>query len=609
MDNGLGIDFGSMHRRPPLRAPHMKSNLSRRELELAAAAAIELQQRKVWRAYPDVWCRERINIEPSWKVHAAQALGLTIEEYERKHGGEMDDKIIEVLESVRDNPKTLVQSGHQIGKTLIAAAIALWFLDVYRPSRVITTSATWTDVETKLWGTIRSLYRKNGEWFGVKINETALKIADDHYALGLSPKEVESFQGHNAAHVLVEFDESSSIDQKFFDASDAEATRQLATGNPLLTEGPFYKYSKSSEWHTIKVSCYDHPNVKFKREIISGGPRASWVESRKKAWGAKGPLFLSRVLGEFPEESEDTLFSLTTLHACFDLWEKVKDLPQVEEGSRMLGLDVARMGGDKTVGYGGDWCIYNAQLVKRVRKVLDLAYTDHHSTRMKVAAIWRMNHYNAANIDAGGEGSGLCDELPRMGEAFSVNRILFGSNPADNDYFNARAEMYWQLSTAMKTGNYALEPDDELEEELSVTGSMRDYKEKMVSHKKQLVFWLPPKEEIKLRLLRSPDKADGLALENYKGRTGWFFESAWGNMADQEREALRDKAKIEFKLENAALGDAASATQSPSDPESATATKKAKRTLDRVCTGCASKVAEYTDIWRCNNCGLTGVLL
>jgi hypothetical protein len=75
------------------------------------------------------------------------------------------------------------------------------------------------------------------------------------------------------------------------------------------------------------------------------------------------------------------------------------------------------------------------------------------------------------NIDAGGEGSGLADELIGMG--YDVNRVLFGANAVSEDYYNARAEMFWNLSALMHAG-MAIEPNDELEEELSVIGGIAE---------------------------------------------------------------------------------------------------------------------------------------
>jgi len=449
---------------------------------------------KKWRLDPVLYCRERLGLD------------LTL-----------FDKQVQIVESVRDNRKTHVRSGHKVGKTVVAAGLALWFLDCFRPSRVITTSATWLDVQAKLWGAIRQLYRSNGRWFGMDANVTSIKISDEHYMLGLSPNEVESFQGHNAEYVLVIFDEASSLEQQFFDAADAQATRMLAIGNPLLTMGPFYKYAKDSEWHHIQISCWDHPNVKEDRIVIPGGPTREWVEGRKAKWGEHSPLYLTRVLGEFPEEAEDTLFPLSMIRQCFDRYRKVEELFRDRERPARFGLDVARAGGDHTIGYQKETVQSETLLIPRFRKVMDLAFTEHHGSRMKVANLHQHERFEALMVDSSGEGSGLADELFAMG--FPVTRVHFGATPGESDYFDCRAEMYWQLAKVMREGA-AIEPDDELEEELSATGSARSLKEKSVDGTRRAVYWLMPKADIKDKLGRSPDKADGLALANYVYRPG-----------------------------------------------------------------------------------------
>jgi len=494
-------------------APSIPVPRDRRVLQYGATLAFELKKREHWRRHPADWCRERVKIEPSWKVLSAAALGITVAALEKKWP-QIEDKQIQILESVRDNIKTHVRSGHQIGKTMTAACVILWFLDCFRPSRAITTSATWTDVEMKLWGAIRDLYIKNGSWLGKDIGRATLKLRDRWYALGLSPDRVEPFQGHNDKYVLVVFDEGSSIDQKFSDAADAEATRLLEIGNPLIARGPFFKHAKSSEYNHIHVSCLDHPNYILQKEVIPGGPRFEWVESRKTHWGETSPLYLSRVAGEFPEESSGTLFPLATINDCFARYKDVRNLPRDSEGKHQLGLDVARAGGDHTVGYDRDSVKVDTQLLLRAKKVIDLAKTEHHGTRMMVQSMSDQDKYDTINVDAGGEGSGISDELWSAG--YPVVRVMFGANPISPDYFNCRAEMYWMLSKAMKAG-LAIEPDPtgELEEELSVIGGMASLKEKSVNKIMRAVFWLPPKEEIASILGRSPDKADALCLATY----------------------------------------------------------------------------------------------
>ena len=131
------------------------------------------------------------------------------------------------------------------------------------------------------------------------------------------------------------------------------------------------------------------------------------------------------------------------------------------------------------------------------------------------AELQQANKYSALNVDSSGEGSGLADELAAMG--FPVNRVHFGANPGEPDYFDCRAEMFWQLAAAMREG-MAIEPSDELEEELSAIGATRSLKEKSVDGTRRAVYWLMPKDEVKKQLGRSPDKADALALANYRAR-------------------------------------------------------------------------------------------
>ena len=405
--------------------------------------------------------------------------------------------------------------------TLDAALIALWFLDCWWPSRVITTSASWPDVKMKLWGHIRDRYRTAGSWFGIDISTTDLKISDRHYATGLSCDRVEAAAGHNEKYVLVVIDEASSVSKEFIDAVEAEATRILEIGNPLMASGPFYQHARSNEYQHITISCYDHPNVKLGREVIAGGPTKEWCEDRLKNWGANSPLYLTRVLGEFPEDSSDTLFPINVIQNCFNLYRQLQGKPRAADGDNYMGLDIARQGGDETVGYQQDRVAFDKGTIPRAKKNLLLRRTDHHNTRMRVAELWEKDPLDCINIDAGGEGSGPADEIAHttVGNAdrpMRVNRINFGADPAQPDYFNTRSEMFWQLSQAMAAG-MAIEPDEKLEEELVVIGGLADHKEKMVNHVKRLVRFLLPKDEVKEKLGRSPDRADALALANYRG--------------------------------------------------------------------------------------------
>ena len=51
-------------------------------------------------------------------------------------------KQVEILEAVRDHPRTAVRSCHGAGKSFIAGQVILWFLYSFCPSIVLSTAPT-----------------------------------------------------------------------------------------------------------------------------------------------------------------------------------------------------------------------------------------------------------------------------------------------------------------------------------------------------------------------------------------------------------------------------------------------------------------------------------
>jgi hypothetical protein len=558
-------------------------------LKHVVECAAEFRRRMRWQKDHIAWCRERL--------HMPDIPGIGLPIWEKQD---------EVWRSVIEHRKTHCRSGHKTGKTLDAAIIALWFLDCWRPSRVVSTSASWPDVKMKLWGHIRDRYRSGGSWFGVPVSTTDLKITDRHYATGLSCDRPEAFAGHNEQFVLVIIDEASAVRQELWDAAEAEATKILEIGNPLLAEGPFYKHASSSEYNHIHISCWDHPNVKTGVEIIPGGPTLAWCQDRLENWGETDPLYRTRVLGEFPEESADSLFPMSLIQACFDRWKEVKDLEREQDAEHVRGLDVARAGGDRTEGYDKDRVKLGDLSIARYKKVLELRKTDHYRTRMRMAGIFAGDPCDITNVDAGGEGSGLADELANttvegFDKPMRVRRVHFGANATTSDYFNVRAEMYWQLSQAMKAGA-ALEPDEQLREELIVVGGMATYKEKQFEGVKKLVRFLRPKEEVKELLGRSCDKSDGLALANYKPG-GLGLLDFYAQEAKRVRQQGAEQQPLDQSLAAAQM-TAADDDRFAVKDKSGVAQKS--RPAGKVCPDCGRSVAQYEETFKCFSCGRTG---
>src|SRR3990172_12070386 len=118
------------------------------------------------------------------------------------------NKQIQILNSVRDNPRTAVRSCTTAGKTEIASSAALWFLNCFYPSTVITTAPTFRQVRSIIWKRIRAQHNRSRIALGGDPLETELKLDDDWFALGLSTKEPDRLQGYHNINFLVIIDEA-----------------------------------------------------------------------------------------------------------------------------------------------------------------------------------------------------------------------------------------------------------------------------------------------------------------------------------------------------------------------------------------------------------------
>jgi hypothetical protein len=110
----------------------------------------------------------------------------------------------------------------------------------------------------------------------------------------------------------------------------------------------------------------------------------------------------------------------------------------------------------------------------------------------------------AIRVDVIGLGAGLVDRLRELG--YSIEAFNSGHAARDNDTFlNKRAEFYWHLRDRLEAGllRGALFMDEELAEELTTM----EWQPTSAGKKK-----MEPKKDLKVRLGRSPDKADAVAM-------------------------------------------------------------------------------------------------
>lgn len=419
----------------------------------------------------------------------------------------------EILEAVRDHRRTAVRSGHGVGKSHVASLAACWWLDTHPPGTafVVSTAPTYAQVRAILWRYIRRMH-KAADLPG-RVNQTEWHIDDEIVAYGRKPADHDesAFQGIHARYVLVVLDEACGIPEQLWVAADALATgpdcRILAIGNPDNPASHFRKVcTPGSGWHTIGISAFDSPNLTGEpvpAEVAQALVSREWVEEKRREWGEENPLYRSKVLGEFSQDSEWQVVRTSDVAAC--RIDPESPHPAAELLPVELGVDVGG-GGDETV------------IRERRGRVAGRewrAHTDRPETiaPLIVRAV-EESGATAVKIDSIGVGFGVIGELRnRRLPGVQIIGVNVGEKASDpGKYANLRAELWWEVGRGLSErrgwdlstmANADATVAQLVEPQWDVDASGRIRVEK--------------KDEIRKRLGRSPDNADALLLAFYGG--------------------------------------------------------------------------------------------
>lgn len=405
----------------------------------------------------------------------------------------------------------------------------LWFLYTHPKAIVLSTAPTWRQVEKLIWKEIRSAYREAAIPLGgnllPKTPELHL-IHDEWYAAGLSTNEPDRFQGFHEEHILVIVDEAAGVNLEIFEAIEGILTssgaRLLLIGNPTAIGTPFYDAFTKPGYKTFHVSAYDTPNFtefgitpediandtwKGKTGDAVPYPRLitpQWVSDRYKSWGETSAPYQVRVMGNFPQQGEDTLIPLLWIELAMERWAEAEEGKPVQ-----LGVDVAAYGSDKTV-----------IAVRKGKKLTELQVYSQKNTRETAGLVQnaaREHGTRQVAVDEIGIGRGVVDSLEEYGyERVGVNVAERASNP--ERYHNLRAELWWGLREQLDPEKepIALPPDDELLSELASVRYKVDARG---------AIQIESKEEMRKRLGHSPDRADAVVLAYGKTEHEGFAES------------------------------------------------------------------------------------
>jgi hypothetical protein len=455
-------------------------------------------------------------------------------------GVELWDKQVEIVSALVKHKRVLVRSANAIGKSYIAACLALWFYETHDPGICILTAPTERQVcdvtfkeIRRLWGNRAGLYRKMPR----------IQSAPDHYVHGFTATDATAFQGIHCDNLLVVFEECVGVAPEFWEAAEGilvggQETLWLCICNPTDSASQAYIEEQSGRWHVISVSAFQHPNIALEIKgdppQIPGAIRLPQIEEALTKWcqvvndeqpgdiafrGLRyrpGPIAEARLLGRYPAQGSYSVFSEADLNSCLE------PRPYHPADGFHLGCDVARLGDDCTTiharrgpvsilheSYNHRDTAFTAARLKAIVDDLAARWIDEKhpglSPEQRARNAEQVARTIPVKIDDAGVGGGVVDAKG----PYAFIGVNGGSRAyCPDDYPNRRSELLFALSLAMQEGRVSLAGlprtvFDEIKRQAIGLTYKLDAAGRRVAERK---------DEQKQRIGRSPDDLDAVAL-------------------------------------------------------------------------------------------------
>ncbi len=411
-----------------------------------------------------------------------------------------------VMKDIATSTKVSVRSGHGVGKTSVEAVILLWFLSCFKFPKVIATAPTrqqlndilWSEVEK--WRSKSPLLKEILAWTKTYVYMKGYEKR--WFAVAKTASEPENMQGFHEENMLIIVDEASGVEDDIMEAILATLSgknnKLLMCANPTRTTGTFYDSHNRDRgmYKCHKVSSLD--STRTNKENI-----ASFI----RKYGEHSNVVKVRVYGDFPTQEDDTFIPLPLIE------QTVLNELDIEKINRIsLGVDVARYGDDETI------------IASNINGKIELPVIRHGQSLMTtvgdIVMLYKqiVNDYPqykgviTVNIDDTGLGGGVTDRLEEVKTEQRLRRmeivpVNFGNKPpqdgSEEHYQDISTYMWATVKSEMENKEISIPNDEELVAQLSV----RKY-----SITSQGRIMLESKKDMKARSIKSPDRADAVAL-------------------------------------------------------------------------------------------------
>jgi phage terminase large subunit len=364
-----------------------------------------LELRDRWRDNPVLYVRQRFGMEPT----SQQA---------------------QILDAILPpGAKVSVRSGHGIGKSSSAAWVVSWMLETHDYAKVPCSAPSSHQLRDILWGEL-SKWRRHADALSVARGDPPrfwlsrlFKLLTDSlvdpsakewgaFARTARKENPEALQGFHATHLMYILDEASGMPEEVFEAAEGALStpgaRVLMLGNPTRTNGTFYAshHKDRGSYTTLHFRSQDSPLVD-----------ASYRPRLVQKWGEGSNVVRVRADGEFPRQADDVLISLELTEPCTQ-----RD-PRQGDGPRRLGVDVARMGADRTT-----FVLRQGSTVLQIRIMSKQDTMDTVGQLMTLLGPWQVDEID---VDVIGLGAGVYDRLAELKRHGGITATLVPVNVAE----------------------------------------------------------------------------------------------------------------------------------------------------------------------------------
>lgn len=240
-----------------------------------------------------------------------------------------------------------IRSGSGVGKTFLLAVAVIWFICTKPFCRIPATAPSQHQLYDLLWSEL-SKHIQNSPFLQSLLNWTQTRLTMRGYEatwfavartaqVSPSGEVAEGLQGfHSDDNLLFLIDETSGVPDAIFPAYEGALTGPNAyailTGNPTKLTGYFFDIFNNPKigrlYKKMHVSCLDSPRV-----------ASRYVDMMKERYGEKHPVYLIKVLGEFPTGAINVLVPYDYIEVMMNNKRESAVSPKL---TPEMGLDVGR---------------------------------------------------------------------------------------------------------------------------------------------------------------------------------------------------------------------------------------------------------------------------